>query len=72
MKLTSGIVFVFSVYFGTVGSQLFFVVAALSMLFFLLGVENSVIENTTEYVRKAIAEDKSYNELEKERLAGEG
>ena len=68
MKLFGGIVIVIGGYLGMAASPLFFLGSAIGLLVFLQGVENSIIENTTEYVRRAITEKKTYEELEKERL----
>jgi hypothetical protein len=68
MKLTGAILFLLGGYLGP-AAPIFFLASAIGLLLFLQGVENSIIENTTEYVRRSIAENKTYEELKSERLS---
>ncbi len=69
MKSTGAILLILSGYLGIAATPLFFLVSAIGLLIFMQGIENSIIENTTEYVRRSIAENKTYEELETERLS---
>jgi hypothetical protein len=71
MKLLGAILVIIGGYLGFGANPLFFIASAIGLLFFLQGVENAIIENTTEYVRRAIVENKTYEELENERLSQE-
>lgn len=69
MKLFGGILIIIGVYLGVSGGPLFFVAVAIGLLLFIQGVENSIIEHTTEYVRRAITENKTYADLIEERFS---
>jgi hypothetical protein len=70
MKTVGGLLIVIGVYLGMAVHPLFFLGSAIGLLIYLQGVENAVIAHTTEYVRRAITENKTYDEIEEERLAG--
>ena len=72
MKWLGGIIFLIGIYGGIGWHPLFFIVSAVGMLTFLQGVENTIIENTTEYVRRAMVEKKTYYELRNDELGTRG
>ena len=67
MKMTGAVLFVISGLLG-MKSPFFFLGSAVGLLLFLQGMENCIIATTTEYVRRAITENKTFDELERERL----
>ncbi|MCC5850678.1 MAG: hypothetical protein JJU29_21535 [Verrucomicrobia bacterium] len=68
MKFVGCILVVFGIYLGMAAHPLFFLAAAIGFLCFLQGIENAIIANTTEYVRRAITENKTYEDLMKEKF----
>ena len=71
MKLLGGVIMVVSTWFGLVGSPICLIGSVIGLLIFLQGIQNAIVEDTTEYVRRAITENKTYDDLEKERLGHE-
>lgn len=71
MKMWGGLLIVIAAYLGLATSPLFFLGTAVGLLIFLQGMENAVVANTTEYVRRAITENKTHDELEREGLTDE-